>query len=160
MALTTARAVQAPASLSTRKRSSSLAHRLLDLRDDRAADVLVERSLAEDRWAAGDPRRGGDAGDLGEQLGGGGATAHDDDVLPAELLGRAVVDGVQLPATEGLLAGVGGMLGFQVLVNLGVALGVMPVTGLTLPFFSAGGSSLFATMTATGLLLNVARTLR
>jgi cell division protein FtsW len=33
----------------------------------------------------------------------------------------------------------------------------MPVTGLTLPFFSAGGTSLFTSMVAAGLLLNVAR---
>ena len=48
----------------------------------------------------------------------------------------------------------------QAVINIGGVIGLMPVTGLTLPFFSAGGSSLFATMTATGLLLNVARTLR
>ncbi len=36
-------------------------------------------------------------------------------------------------------------------------IGLMPVTGLTLPFFSAGGTSLFVSMAATGLLLNVAR---
>jgi cell division protein FtsW (lipid II flippase) len=34
---------------------------------------------------------------------------------------------------------------------------MMPVTGLTLPFFSAGGTSLFVSMVAAGLLLNVAR---
>ncbi|GAB5602047.1 rod shape-determining protein RodA [Thermus sp. FJN-A] len=55
------------------------------------------------------------------------------------------------------LAGVGGMLGFQVLVNLGVALGVMPVTGLTLPLFSYGGSSLVATLFSLGLVLLVHR---
>jgi rod shape determining protein RodA len=55
------------------------------------------------------------------------------------------------------LAGVGGMLGFQVLVNLGVALGVMPVTGLTLPLFSYGGSSLMATLFSLGLVLLVHR---
>nr|WP_277621145.1 rod shape-determining protein RodA [Thermus arciformis] len=55
------------------------------------------------------------------------------------------------------LAGVGGMLGFQVVVNLGVALGVMPVTGLTLPLFSYGGSSLVATLLSLGLVLLVHR---
>ncbi|WP_114312657.1 rod shape-determining protein RodA [Thermus caldifontis] len=55
------------------------------------------------------------------------------------------------------VAGVGGMLGFQVLVNLGVALGVMPVTGLTLPLFSYGGSSLMATLLSLGLVLLVHR---
>ena len=42
-------------------------------------------------------------------------------------------------------------------INLGGVTGLMPVTGLTLPFFSAGGTSLFVSMTAAGLLLNVAR---
>jgi len=49
------------------------------------------------------------------------------------------------------------MLGFQVVVNLGVALGVMPVTGLTLPLFSYGGSSLIATLAGLGLVLLVHR---
>ena len=47
--------------------------------------------------------------------------------------------------------------GVQAIVNLGGVTGLMPVTGLTLPFFSAGGSSLFVSMTAAGLLLSVAR---
>ena len=47
--------------------------------------------------------------------------------------------------------------GVQAIVNIGGVTGLMPVTGLTLPFFSAGGSSLFVSMVAAGLLLNVAR---
>jgi len=45
----------------------------------------------------------------------------------------------------------------QAIINIGGVSGVMPVTGLTLPFISFGGSSLLATMAAAGLLLNVAR---
>jgi cell division protein FtsW len=45
----------------------------------------------------------------------------------------------------------------QAIVNIGGVTGAMPVTGLTLPFISYGGSSLLVTMAATGLLLNVAR---
>jgi len=45
----------------------------------------------------------------------------------------------------------------QAAINIGGVVGAMPVTGLTLPFISYGGSSLFAVMTASGLLLNVAR---
>ena len=50
--------------------------------------------------------------------------------------------------------------GVQAVINLGGVTGLMPVTGLTLPFFSAGGSSLFVSMVAAGLLLNVARRAR
>ena len=48
----------------------------------------------------------------------------------------------------------------QAVINAGGVVGLMPVTGLTLPFFSAGGTSLFITMTAAGLLLNVGRRVR
>jgi cell division protein FtsW len=53
--------------------------------------------------------------------------------------------------------GVASWFGVQAIVNLGGVTGLMPVTGLTLPFFSAGGSSLFVSMAAVGLLLSVAR---
>ncbi|MEL6893259.1 MAG: putative lipid II flippase FtsW [Actinomycetota bacterium] len=56
-----------------------------------------------------------------------------------------------------LAGGVAAWFGVQTLVNLGGVTGLMPVTGLTLPFFSAGGSSLFVSMLAAGLLLSVAR---
>lgn len=56
--------------------------------------------------------------------------------------------------------GVVGWLMVQALINVCGVTGMMPVTGLTLPFFSAGGSSLFVTLVASGLLLNVARNVR
>ena len=59
-----------------------------------------------------------------------------------------------------LAGGIVGWLVVQTMINVGGVTGLMPVTGLTLPFFSAGGSSLFVTLTATGLLLNVARNVR
>ena len=43
----------------------------------------------------------------------------------------------------------------QVLVNMGMATGSLPVVGITLPFFSYGGSSLLACMIAIGLLMNI-----
>jgi cell division protein FtsW len=56
-----------------------------------------------------------------------------------------------------LAGGIATWFGVQAIVNLGGVVGLMPVTGLTLPFFSAGGTSLFTSMVAAGLLLNVAR---
>ncbi len=56
-----------------------------------------------------------------------------------------------------LAGGIVGWFVVQTLINVGGVTGLMPVTGLTLPFFSAGGSSLFVSMAAAGLLLNVAR---
>jgi cell division protein FtsW len=56
-----------------------------------------------------------------------------------------------------LAGGIVGWLIVQTTINVGGVTGLLPVTGLTLPFFSAGGSSLFVCMAASGLLLNVAR---
>ena len=44
---------------------------------------------------------------------------------------------------------------FQSFVNIGMTLGIMPVTGLPLPFVSYGGSAMFANFMAVGLLCNV-----
>ena len=58
----------------------------------------------------------------------------------------------------GLLAeGVGLWYGVQVIINVGVASGVLPTKGLTLPFVSFGGSALLSSMIAIGLLLRVDR---
>ncbi len=56
-----------------------------------------------------------------------------------------------------LAGGIAAWFGVQAIVNLGGVSGLMPVTGLTLPFFSAGGTSLFVSMVGAGLLLNVSR---
>ncbi len=54
-----------------------------------------------------------------------------------------------------LAMGVGAVIGSQVLINIGVILGLMPTTGITLPLMSYGGSSLVSTLVALGLVLNV-----
>jgi cell division protein FtsW (lipid II flippase) len=54
-----------------------------------------------------------------------------------------------------LAAGVVAMLAFQAFVNIGMTVGIMPITGIPLPFVSYGGSSLVATFLAVGLLENV-----
>ncbi len=54
-----------------------------------------------------------------------------------------------------IASGVAGMLIFQTFVNVGVATGIMPNTGMSLPFVSSGGSSLWTNMAAIGLVLNI-----
>ncbi len=54
-----------------------------------------------------------------------------------------------------LVGGVGALILFQTFVNVGMNLRVMPVTGMTLPFISSGGSSLVSTMFAIGLTQSV-----
>src|SRR5690349_3438988 len=54
-------------------------------------------------------------------------------------------------------AGIACWFGFQAFQNIGMCLGIMPVTGVPLPFLSYGGSSMFASMLAVGLLQNIAR---
>jgi rod shape determining protein RodA len=54
-----------------------------------------------------------------------------------------------------LAAGVVGMLALQVFVNVGMTIGIMPVTGIPLPFVSYGGTSLIVWFAIVGLLLNV-----
>ena len=55
-----------------------------------------------------------------------------------------------------ICAGVGTLIGLQVFINIGVCSGLLPNTGVVLPFFSAGLSSLVCTFTALGLVMNVA----
>jgi rod shape determining protein RodA len=54
-----------------------------------------------------------------------------------------------------IAAGVAAMLMFQVFVNVGMTIGIMPITGVTLPLMSYGGSSVITTLLAIGLLQSI-----
>lgn len=54
-----------------------------------------------------------------------------------------------------LIYGLASILIFQVLVNLGMVVGMLPIVGMPLPFFSYGGSSMLSMMISLGLILNV-----
>lgn len=70
-----------------------------------------------------------------------------------------VLAAVRAPDRFGLLLGVGitTWIVVQAVLNFGAVLSLLPVTGVTLPFLSFGGSSLVVTLGATGVLLNIAR---
>jgi cell division protein FtsW len=65
----------------------------------------------------------------------------------------------QAPDRFGMLVatGVTAWVAGQAAINLGAVVGMLPVSGITLPYPSAGGSSLLFTMTAAGVLANIAR---
>jgi cell division protein FtsW len=94
---------------------------------------------------------------IGEQLGIAGA------ILVLCLLGALMWLGIRTATHArdrfgGLLAvGLVAWIGAETLINVGAVVGVLPVTGIPLPFISFGGSSLVITMAAAGILINVAR---
>lgn len=54
-----------------------------------------------------------------------------------------------------VLAGIIGMLVFQQVQNIGMTVGLLPITGITLPFISYGGSSLLSYLILVGIILNI-----
>ncbi len=66
---------------------------------------------------------------------------------------------MRAPDTFGALmaAGITAWICFQAIINIGVVVAVVPVTGITLPFVSAGGSSLTVSLAAVGILLSISR---
>ena len=54
-----------------------------------------------------------------------------------------------------IVSGISGMLLFQQIQNIGMTVGLLPITGITLPFVSYGGSSLLSYMLIVGILLNI-----
>ena len=55
-----------------------------------------------------------------------------------------------------IISGIIGMFVFQIFENIAMTMGLMPVTGITLPFLSYGGSSIVSNMLAIALVLNIA----
>ncbi len=91
----------------------------------------------------------------GEELGMVGAATII--VLVGVLLWRALRIARNAEDIFGRLAAVGVAcwFGFQAFQNIGMCLGIMPVTGVPLPFVSYGGTSMFASLAAVGLLQNI-----
>jgi len=92
---------------------------------------------------------------VGEELGFIGA------VILLALFGLLLWRGLKIALTArdpfGTMVAVGivVMFLFQILVNAGMTMGIMPVTGITLPFMSYGGSSLIINFICVGLLINI-----
>src|SRR6202012_3947811 len=84
-------------------------------------------------------------------------------VVIVALLGVVVVRALRIASRAadlfGMLVATGVAIWFlfQSFVNIGMTVGIMPITGLPLPFISYGGSALFADMIAVGLLLSIHR---
>jgi rod shape determining protein RodA len=78
-------------------------------------------------------------------------------VLYALLLWRAIRIAMLSKDRFGtyLAAGIASMFAIQMFVNIGMTVGIMPITGIPLPFISYGGSSLVTSYIAVGLLLNI-----
>lgn len=78
-------------------------------------------------------------------------------VLYAVLFARglAIAGSTREPFGRLLAVGIVALLAAQTIINTGMTVGLMPITGLTLPLMSYGGSSLLATCLALGLLLNI-----
>lgn len=75
-------------------------------------------------------------------------------VMLARMLG--IARNTREPFGRLLVVGVATMFFSQLFINVGVACGIIPLTGLTLPFMSYGGSSLLASFVGIGLVCNVA----
>lgn len=72
------------------------------------------------------------------------------------IIGVTIAHRASDPFARMLATGITVWLSFQAMVNIGGVLGVMPITGVTLPFVSYGGSSLAISLAMVGVLINVA----
>lgn len=83
-------------------------------------------------------------------------------LLIAFIIWRGILVAVKAPDNYSALLAIGliSCIGVQSIVNLFVCTGLFPVTGVTLPFVSYGGTSLVVSMTMIGMLLNISRNSR
>lgn len=73
------------------------------------------------------------------------------------LAGMRIASATDEPVGRLLAVGSVTLIGLQVLINVGMCVGLMPITGLTLPFVSYGGSSLLSSMLCLAMLVSVAQ---
>jgi rod shape determining protein RodA len=78
-------------------------------------------------------------------------------ILFAALLWRILVSGWRSRDPFGMMfaAGLASMILFQVIVNVGMVVGIMPITGIPLPFISHGGASLISIAIGLGILQSI-----
>lgn len=74
-------------------------------------------------------------------------------------LWRGIVVSLRCPDMYGTIVGVGivGMFGIQAFINIGGVIRAIPMTGITLPFISYGGSSMLVSLLSMGILLSISR---
>ncbi|MBO5142719.1 MAG: FtsW/RodA/SpoVE family cell cycle protein [Clostridia bacterium] len=80
-------------------------------------------------------------------------------LLFAVFIWRGIVIAMKAPDLYGSLVAIGitGMIGIQAIFNIAVISSSMPVTGISLPFFSYGGSALVILLSSVGVLLSISR---
>ena len=80
-------------------------------------------------------------------------------LLFAIFIWRGILIAMKAEDLFGSLVAVGivAMIGLQAILNIAVVTGTIPNTGISLPFFSYGGSALWITLVSVGILLNISR---
>ncbi|QJD83494.1 putative lipid II flippase FtsW [Cohnella herbarum] len=94
---------------------------------------------------------------IGEELGFVGTTIFI--LFYIVFLWRALIVSLRCPDIYGTLVGIGlvSLIAIQALINMGGVSGAIPITGVTLPFISYGGSSMLTLLTGMGILLSISR---